>query len=41
MRPGCYVRIPAKAPHWGSCPDGRTFYLELVGVNSYYDKSET
>jgi quercetin dioxygenase-like cupin family protein len=38
VRPGGYVRIPAKAPHWGRCPDGCTFYLGLVGPDSYYDK---
>jgi len=38
VRPGGYIRIPAKAPHWGSCPDGCTFYLELTGVDSYYNK---
>ena len=38
VRQGGYVRIPAKAPHWGSCPDGCTFFLGLVGPDSYYDK---
>jgi quercetin dioxygenase-like cupin family protein len=38
VRAGGYLRIPAKVPHWGSCPDGCTFYLGLVGVDSYYDK---
>ena len=38
VRPGGYVRIPAKAAHWGSCPNGCTFYLELVGPDSYYNK---
>jgi len=35
---GGYARIPAKAPHAGGCPDGCTFYLEVVGTDSYYNK---
>ena len=38
VRPGGYIRIPANVPHWGSCPDGCTFYLGLTGVDSYYNK---
>ena len=38
VRAGGYVRVPAKAPHWGGCPDGCTFYLEVVGPDSFYTK---
>jgi quercetin dioxygenase-like cupin family protein len=38
VRPGGYVRVPAKAPHSGSCPTGCTFYLSVVGPDSYYEK---
>ena len=38
VRAGEYLYIPAKAPHKGSCIRGCTFYLGLVGVDSYYDK---
>ena len=38
VRAGEYLYIPAKAAHKGSCIRGCTFYLGLVGVDSYYDK---
>jgi quercetin dioxygenase-like cupin family protein len=37
VRAGGFIYIPAKLVHWGSCPDGCTFYLGIVGPDSYYE----
>jgi quercetin dioxygenase-like cupin family protein len=37
VRAGGFMYIPAKLPHWGKCPDGCTFFLGIVGPDSFYE----
>jgi quercetin dioxygenase-like cupin family protein len=37
VRAGGFLYIPPKLAHWGTCPDGCTFYLGVVGPDSYYE----
>ena len=36
VRAGGFMYLPPKLPHWGSCPEGCTFYLGIVGPDSYF-----
>ncbi len=37
LKPGDYIYIPARNVHWARCPEGCTFYLNVVGPDSYID----
>lgn len=37
VRAGGFLYIPPKLPHWGRCPDGCTFFLGVVGPDSFYE----
>jgi quercetin dioxygenase-like cupin family protein len=37
VRAGGFMYIPPKLAHWGTCPDGCTFFLGIVGPDSFYE----
>ena len=37
VRTGGFLYIPPKLAHWGTCPDGCTFYFAIVGPDSYFE----